>query len=152
MFNREKVLKMIHVNLVNFYDETSKSLNQFCLLRPSAFICYPSWWLHNIGTVVLCDTNFSGVAYHLSRQIKWTLCNILEVVALFWIQTRPIYNWMFPLISLSDFTAWSLITWLANPKKTLLRKQLLATLKLSNGNTPAVLLVQHQHIISRTHF
>ena len=29
MFNQEKVLKMIHVNLLNFYDETSKSLNQF---------------------------------------------------------------------------------------------------------------------------
>ena len=53
---------------------------------------------------------------------------------------------MFPLIYLSDFTAWSLITWLANPQKKLLRKQLLATLKLSNGDTPAILLpVQHQH-------
>ena len=53
---------------------------------------------------------------------------------------------MFPLIYLSGFTAWSLITWLANPQKKLLRKQLLATLKLSNGDTPAILLpVQHQH-------
>ena len=93
-----------------------------------------------------CAIQIFQALHPLSRQIKWTLCNILEVVALFWIQTRPIYYLMFPLIYLSDFTAWSLITWLANPKKTLLRKQLLATLKLSNGHTPAVLLpVQHQH-------
>ena len=82
MFNQEKVLKMIHVNLVNFYDETSKSLNQFCLLRPSALI-----FIHLDDYIILapwfCAIQIFQALHPLSRQIKWTLCNILEVVALF---------------------------------------------------------------------
>ena len=73
---------MIHVNLLNFYDETSKSLNQFVyfgrvflfVIHLDDFIILAPWF---------CAIQIFQALHPLSRQIKWTLCNILEVVALF---------------------------------------------------------------------